>query len=185
VIREHVTIHRGTAVGSGTTVIGSHCLLMVGCHVGHDTRVGDHVTLTNGTLLGGHVEFGDWAVAAGHVAVAPFTRIGASAFLAGNAMVERDVPPFLIAAGDRATLRALNRVGLQRRGVPASSVMNLRAAFRALFPLRGPRMDWQTCDGDAMDNDPFVQSLFEFLRAPSRQGLATRHKAVGSQPMPL
>jgi len=177
VIREHVTIHRGTAVGASVTVVGSHCLLMVGSHVAHDAMVGSHVTLTNGTLLGGHVEFGDWAVAAGHVAVAPFTRIGESAFLAGNAMVERDVPPFMMAAGDRATLRAINRVGLERREVPASSVTNLRAAFHALFPLDRCGIAHQGMEAAEMEKDPFVCLLLQFLRATSHQGVMPRNRS--------
>jgi UDP-N-acetylglucosamine acyltransferase len=179
VIREHVTVHRGTTAGGGTTLIGSECLLMAGAHVAHDARVGDHVTLTNGTLLGGHVEIGSWVVAAGHVAVAPFTRVGDSAFLAGNAMVERDVPPFLMAAGDRATLRAINRVGLQRRGLPEASMVALHAAFRALFALEGPRVDPQGPEAEEMARDPYVRQLLEFVRAPSRQGVAPRHRPSG------
>ncbi len=179
VIREHVTVHRGTKAAGGTTLIGSGCLLMAGAHVAHDARVGDHVTLTNGTLLGGHVEIGSWVVAAGHVAVAPFTRVGDSAFLAGNAMVEKDVPPFLMAAGDRATLRAINRVGLQRRGLPDASMTALHAAFRALFALEGPRVDPQGPVAEEMARDPYVRQLLEFVRAPSRQGVAPRHRPSG------
>ena len=176
VLREHVTIHRGTQVGGGVTRVGDGCLLMAGAHVGHDTIVGDHVTLTNGTLLGGHITVGDWVVAAGHVAVAPFVRIGTSAFLAGNAMVERDVPPFVIAAGDRATVRAINRVGLERRNVPERSRVAIKQAFHRIFSHTGPRFDPKGPDADAMAQDPFVAWLIEFLRAPSRSGVMARHR---------
>lgn len=176
VIREHVTVHRGTVEGGGVTRIGHGCLLMAGAHVAHDATLGDRITLTNGTLLGGHVQLGDWVVAAGHVAVAPFVRVGESAFLAGNAMIERDVPPFLIAAGDRATLRAVNRVGLQRRSVPEPSLAAIRQAFQRLFALDGSR-ELLPCESDQMKQDPFVAQLLEFLRTPSRVGLMPRHRA--------
>ena len=174
--REHVTMHRGTKVGGGTTRVGSRCLFMAGVHIAHDAQVGDHVTLTNATLLGGHVRIDPWAVSAGHVAVAPFTRIGQSAFLAGNAMVEKDVPPFVIAAGDRATLRAINRVGLRRRELPEASIRAIDHAFRKFFPREGKRMDPNDPQALSMGHDPLVQLFIEFLRTPSRQGIATRHR---------
>lgn len=133
VFREHVTVHRGTVKGGGVTSLGSDGLLMVGAHVAHDCVLGDRVTLTNNVSLGGHVRVEDGAVCGGHVAVAPFVRLGTLAFIAGGSMVERDVPPFVVAAGDRARVVSLNRVGLRRAGVPEASVAALRDAFRALF----------------------------------------------------
>ena len=102
VFREQVTVHRGTRKGGGTTRIGSRCLLMVGAHVAHDCTLEDDVVLTNLTALGGHVYAAANVVCGGLSAVAPFVRLGRACFLAGGAMVERDVPPFVIAAGDRA-----------------------------------------------------------------------------------
>ncbi|MFW5739171.1 MAG: acyl-ACP--UDP-N-acetylglucosamine O-acyltransferase [Myxococcota bacterium] len=176
-IREHVTIHRGTVEGGGVTHVGHNCLLMAGAHIAHDATVGDRVTLTNGTLLGGHVQLADWVVTAGHVAVAPFVRVGTSAFLAGNAMVERDVPPFVIAAGDRATVRAINRVGLTRRAVPESSRAAIKQAFHRVFAREGPRFDPHGPDAHRMAADPFVAELLGFLREPSRLGIMARHRA--------
>ena len=174
VIREHVTIHRGTTIGSSTTIVGSNCLFMVGAHVAHDVHVGDHVTLANNTLLGGHVVIQNWASSGGHAAVAPFVRVGESAFLAGNAMVERDVPPFLIAAGDRATLRTLNKVGLRRRNIPEASIRCLRSALRRLFVLDDGEVEQQNVDADELERDPFVNVFLEFLREPSHHGIAAR-----------
>lgn len=161
VFREHVTIHRGTAHGGGVTRIGSGGLFMVGSHVGHDGRVGDGVTLTNGTLLGGHVEIGDRVVTGGGVAIQPFVRVGEGAFLAGGAMVEHDVPPFVIAAGDRARVRALNAVGLARSGVPAASRRALATAFRLLF--RGERTRREAALALRDDPDPYVRRLATFI----------------------
>lgn len=139
VFREHVTVHRGTTKDRGETRIGSGCWLLAGAHVGHDATVGDGVVITNAALLGGHARVGDHAVVGGGVAVAPFAEVGRLAFLAGGACVERDVPPFVIAAGDRARVRALNVVGLSRHGVPDASIAALRALFRALFARGEPR----------------------------------------------
>jgi UDP-N-acetylglucosamine acyltransferase len=166
VFREHVTVHRGTAHGGGVTRIGSGGLFMVGVHVAHDAVVGDAVILANNTLLGGHVILDDHVVTGGQVAIAPFVRVGARAFLAGGAMVERDVPPFVIAAGDRARVRALNRVGLRRTGVPAASVVALERAFAAIFRAGNPRAVAAAALRD--DPDPFVRTLVEALSAGPR-----------------
>lgn len=133
VIREHVTIHRGTVKGGGVTTIGDHCLLMAGAHVAHDAQLGNGVTLTNATLLGGHVQVGEGATCGGQVAVAPFVRLGRLCFVAGGARVERDVPPFVIVGGDRARVRGPNRVGLERAGVEAHRIAAVVAAVRTIW----------------------------------------------------
>lgn len=166
VFREHVTVNRGTTKDRGETRIGSHGLFLAGSHVAHDCQVGDHVTLTNGTLLGGHVVIEDHVVTGGHVAVAPFVRLGEACFLAGGAMVERDVPPFVIAAGDRARVRALNRVGLLRCGVPEASVEALEKAFRQIFRAELPRATAASkLESDAIATDPYVRKLLKALEA--------------------
>jgi UDP-N-acetylglucosamine acyltransferase len=161
VFREHVTAHRGTARGGGTTRIGSGCLFMASAHVAHDALVGDGVVLANGTLLGGHVVLGDHVVTGGLVAIAPFVHVGTRAFLAGGAMVERDVPPFVIASGDRARVRALNRVGLERAGVGEADRAPLDRAFRAIFRGESPRREAARAFVD--DADPRVQTLARWV----------------------
>lgn len=140
VFREHVTAHRGTSHGGGVTRIGDGGLFMAGAHVAHDCQVGDGVVLANGTLLGGHVHLGDWVVSGGLVAIAPFVHIGERVFLAGGAMVERDLPPWVIASGDRARVRGLNRVGLDRAGLDAGARAALTAAFRRVYRGGEPRL---------------------------------------------
>ena len=163
VFREHVTVHRGTTKDKGATVIGSDGLFMAGAHLAHDVVVGDGVTLANGTLLGGHVVVGARVTTGGRAAIAPFVRIGESAFIAAGAMVEMDVPPFVIVAGDRARVRSLNRVGLRRQGVPDTSRRALAAAFRAIY--LGPSTlaeSIRTVPAD-LARDPYVQKLVGFL----------------------
>jgi UDP-N-acetylglucosamine acyltransferase len=165
VFREHVTVHRGTRKGGGVTRIGSRGLFMVGVHVAHDASVADDVTLTNLATLGGHVQIGRGAVCAGHVAIAPFVRLGQSCFVAGGAQVERDVPPFVIAAGDRARVRALNEVGLERAGVPESSRAALKQAFRLLFRSGIPLELAVEQAHLRFAGDAFVRELVQFLQS--------------------
>jgi UDP-N-acetylglucosamine acyltransferase len=165
VFREQVTIHRGTLKGGGITRIGSRCLLMVGAHVAHDALVADDVVLTNLATLGGHVHVGAGAVLAGHVAVAPFVRIGRLSFLAGGARVERAIPPFVIAAGDRARVRALNEVGLSRAGVPEASRGALARAFRMIWRSGEPIARGLNTARAELGADACVRELLDFLQS--------------------
>ncbi|MCP4600584.1 MAG: acyl-ACP--UDP-N-acetylglucosamine O-acyltransferase [Proteobacteria bacterium] len=130
--REHVTVNRGTTHGGGVTSIGDNNLVMAYCHVAHDCSIGNRVVMANHATLAGHAIVEDYVVFGGMVAVGTFLRIGESAMLAAGSMVEREVPPFCIVAGDRARLRALNRVGLGRRDIGGEARKQIRAIFRAL-----------------------------------------------------
>jgi UDP-N-acetylglucosamine acyltransferase len=132
-IREFATLSIGTLGGGLATTIGSDNLLMNYSHVGHDCHVGDHAILANGVPLAGHVTVEDHAILSGLAAVAQFVRIGESAFVGGGSMVVMDVPPFCIANGDRAKLKGLNLVGLERRGFDAEEVQALKRSYRVLF----------------------------------------------------
>lgn len=169
VFREQATAHRGTEKGDGVTRIGSDNWLLVGAHVAHDCQVGSSVVLTNLATLGGHVVVEDNVVCGGHVTVAPFVRLGRGAFIAGGARVETDVPPFVIAQGDRARVRSLNSVGLGRLGVPAPSQVALRAAFKGLFLGSVPRSQALVSVRQQWGHDPWVGELCAFMerRLPS------------------
>lgn len=169
VFREHVTVHRGTAKDGGVTRIGSGCLLMASAHVAHDVLLGDRVTLTNGTLVGGHARLESHALTGGGAGVAPFAHVGEGAFVAAGAMVEIDVPPFVIAAGDRARVRALNVVGLRRRGVPEPSVRALGRAFRLLWRSGLARAEALPRVRAELAVDPWVARLVAFLDEPTRR----------------
>jgi UDP-N-acetylglucosamine acyltransferase len=164
--REHVTVHRGSVKGGGVTRVGSGSLFMGGVHVAHDCTLGDRLELANGVLLAGHVTLADGVVMGGGAAIAPFVKVGTRAFVAAGAMVEQDVPPYVIAAGDRARVRALNRVGLQRSGVPAASREALDRAFRAIFRSGTPRA--AAAAALVQDPDPLVRELAAFVTAASR-----------------
>ena len=132
VFREMVTVNRGTVHGGGKTVIGDANLFMAYTHIAHDCRVGNRVVFANHATLAGHTAVEDYAVFGGMVAVGTFLRVGESAMLAAGAMIERDVVPFCIVAGDRARLRAVNRVGLARRGFDDRARRQIKMIFRAL-----------------------------------------------------
>lgn len=133
VIRECVTVNRGTTHGDGVTRIGDDNLLMAYSHVAHDCRVGNQIVLSNVATLGGHVEIGDFAILGGLSAVHQFTKVGAYCFIANNAAVTRDVPPYVMAVGQPAAPHSINAVGLKRRGFSEDQVRNVRRAYRVLY----------------------------------------------------
>lgn len=135
VFREHVTVNLSS--GEKPTSIGRKNLFMAGVHVAHDVVVGSHCAVANAVQLAGHVVVEDWVTFGGLSGVAQHLRVGQSSFIAAGAMCERDVPPFVIVQGDRARVRALNVIGLERRGVSAESIAHLKKAFARMFGRMG------------------------------------------------
>ena len=133
VFRESVTVNRGTTHDQGVTRIGNDNLLMAYSHVAHDCQLGNQIVMANCATLGGHVEVGDWVIMGGLSAVHQFTKIGAYCFLAHNAAVTRDVPPYVLAVGRPAVPHSINSVGLQRRGFTSAQIRNIRRAYRTLY----------------------------------------------------
>lgn len=133
VFREFCTINRGTVGGRNVTRIGDDCLFMAYSHVAHDSIVGNRCVLSNCTALAGHVELGDWVILSGYSAIHQFCKIGAHAFLANNAAVTRDVPPYLLVAGSPAEPKGINSEGLKRRGFDAAQIANIKNAYRLLY----------------------------------------------------
>ena len=133
VIREHVTISRGTEKEQGETVVGSGNYLMAASHVAHDCVLGDHVILANGVLLGGHVRVHSHASLSGSVAVHHWATIGGWSFVAGVSRVLHDVPPFMLVEGMPARPRCVNTVGLRRGGFSAESIDAVAEAHRLLY----------------------------------------------------
>jgi UDP-N-acetylglucosamine acyltransferase len=133
VFRESCTVNRGTTHDQGVTRIGSDNLFMAYSHVAHDCQVGDKVVLSNVATLGGHVEIGDWVILGGLSAVHQFTKVGAHCFIANNAAVTRDVPPYVMAVGQPAVPHSVNSEGLKRRGFTPEQILNIRRAYRLLY----------------------------------------------------
>jgi UDP-N-acetylglucosamine acyltransferase len=132
VIREYATVSRGTRA-LGRTEIGEGCLLMAYVHVAHDCRIGDGVILSNAVNLAGHVTIDEQAIVGGMTPVHQFVRIGAHAFVGGGSRVQKDIPPYVKAAGVPTTLFGLNSVGLDRRGFPENVKSELKRAYRLFF----------------------------------------------------
>ncbi len=132
VIREFVTLNRGTAA-HGKTEVGRNCLLMAYAHVAHDCIIGDHVILANSVAMGGHVLIEDHVIVGGLTAIHQFVKIGRHAFVGGSAAVMKDVAPYVKAAGNPLKLYGLNSLGLQRRGFSEETRLLLKRAYRMIF----------------------------------------------------
>ncbi len=134
VVREYVTLNRGTAKGGGVTTLGSHILLMAYSHVGHDSVIKDHAMLVNGATLAGHVTVEEWAVVGALSPVHQFVRIGAHAYIGGGTVITQDVLPFAKAVTPRHTQTyGLNAIGLERRGFSKERIRKIHHAFRVLL----------------------------------------------------
>jgi len=168
VIREFVTLNRGTTMDRGVTTIGSDCLFMSYSHVAHDCQVGSHCVLANSATLGGHVVLGDWVIMGGFAAIHQFCKVGAHAFLANNAAVTRDVPPYVMAVGGPARPHSINSEGLKRRGFSAEQIRNLRNAYRTLYRSGLRLEDALEQLRAAAETQPEVQLLVDFIPQSTR-----------------
>ncbi len=133
VIREFVTIHRATTKAARKTVCGNNNLFMNYVHVAHDCFLGDDIIMANSATLAGHVTIEDHAIVGGIVAVHQFVRIGAYCIIGGLSAVSKDVPPYVLAVGNRARLYGLNKVGLRRKGFSAKDIDEIRHAYKIIF----------------------------------------------------
>jgi UDP-N-acetylglucosamine acyltransferase len=132
-LRENVTMHRGWA-NEAVTVVGDNNLFMVGSHVGHDSRVGNHCIVVNHVLLGGHVEVEDRAYLGGGSAIHQFCRIGKLAMVGGLSKVTQDVPPYImVEGGGPSEVVGLNKVGLRRSGYTSDEIVQLKEAYRVIY----------------------------------------------------
>ncbi|MDE5749677.1 MAG: acyl-ACP--UDP-N-acetylglucosamine O-acyltransferase [Duncaniella sp.] len=132
VIRECVTIHRGTA-SKGKTVVGNNCLIMAYCHVAHDCVVGNNVIMSNATQLAGEVVVDDFAVLGGGSLVHQFCHIGSHVMLQGGALVNKDIPPFVKAAREPIAYAGVNSIGLRRRGYSNETIRDIQEIYRYLY----------------------------------------------------
>jgi UDP-N-acetylglucosamine acyltransferase len=133
IIREGVTINRGTEKEEGLTTLGSGCFVMAGCHVAHDCRIGNRVIMANATLLGGHVHIHDDATISGGVAVHHFSTIGSYSFTGGLSRVLHDVPPYMLAEGNPSRPRCINIVALKRNHFSLDTTRALAEAHRLIY----------------------------------------------------
>ncbi len=132
VLREFVTVHRGTA-SKGKTVIGSNNLIMAYCHVAHDCVLHDHIIMSNATQLAGEVEVDDYAIIGGGSLVHQFTHIGSHCMIQGGSKINKDIPPYVIAAREPIAFCGINSVGLNRRGFTPEQIHTIQEVYRLLY----------------------------------------------------
>lgn len=170
VIREYVTLNRGTVDGHGKTRIGSDNLFMAYSHVAHDCDVGDFTVFANGASLAGHVDIGDHVTLGGFCLVHQFVRIGAQAFCGMGAVITRDIPPYSIAAGNRARTIGINKVGLKRKGYSTELIRALHTSFRLLIKSKISRDKAMQELQSLIDQHPEV-ALFTHFVMNSERGI--------------
>lgn len=170
-VREHCTIHRGTATGTGVTRVGSDCMLMAVVHVAHDCQIGNNVIIANNAVMGGHVTIADHAVIGGAAAIHQFVRIGRAAMIGGVSGVEGDVIPFGSVIGNRARLAGLNVIGLKRRGFNKQQINRLHNFFRDLFRHEDVFAHRLSAARLKYSGDELVEEVLAFIDAPSHRGL--------------
>ena len=168
IIREFVTIHRGTEFGGGLTEVGEDNFLMAYTHIAHDCITGRKVVMSNNTTLGGHITIGDNATIGGLVAIHQFVRIGDHAFVGGKSAVVKDIPPYVIAAGDRAKLHGLNSVGLKRFGFSQETILSLKKAYRIIFRIGMTMNEAIERVRAEVEQVPEVVNLIDFIKSSQR-----------------
>ena len=163
IIRENVTVSRGTQGGGLLTRIGSDCLLQCNSHVGHDSIIGDHVVISANAMTGGHCHVDDFAILGGNCAIQQFVRIGKHAMVGGMSGVRNDVLPCALVSDMPATLKGLNLVGLRRHGFKTADIRALKQAYRMLFGFDATLRERALRLGDAFPDNPHVALLRDFV----------------------
>jgi UDP-N-acetylglucosamine acyltransferase len=168
VFRESCTVNRGTTHDKGVTRIGDDNLFMAYAHVAHDCVIGNNTVFANCASLAGHVEIGDWAILGGLTAVHQFARIGAHAFLGGGSILSRDVPPYVMVAGNPAVPHAVNAEGLKRRGFSEEQIRNIRDAFRIVYRSELKLAEALAQLAPRTQAQPEIRPFVEFIQSTTR-----------------
>ena len=171
IFREFCTVHAATTE-EGCTVIGNDNLFLAYAHIAHECAIGSHVVMSNNATLAGHVDIEDYAIIGGLTAIHQFCRIGRHAFLGGCAKVVQDVPPFMIADGHPAKVRAVNKIGMERSGYSAEDIRQAHSVFKWLYRSGLNRTQaLQKLYSEENANSPIVKNIVEFIQT-SQRGLA-------------
>ena len=170
VFREFITVNRGTPKGGGITIIGNDGLFMAYSHVAHDNKVGSQVIFANAATLAGHVTVGDHAQVGAFSAVHQFCRVGPHAFIGGFSVVTRDALPFVKTVGARneAKIYGINTIGLQRKGLPETSIGQLKDVYRILFRSQLNTTDALAKVRERQWSAPEVETLIQFIETSER-----------------
>lgn len=165
IIREGVTINRGSDKEDGITRIGNHNFLMGTAHVAHDCKLGDRITMANGTMLAGHVHVESYANLSGGIAVHHYVTIGAYSFVGGQSRIYHDVPRYMLVDGNPSKVRCINIVGLKRRGISAEGIDALHEAHRLIYRAKMTVSRAAEILRTHGHQTPEVEGLLEFIQA--------------------
>ncbi len=167
VIREFCSLNRGTE-HSGKTIVGENCYIMMYAHIAHDCIIGNNVVIANATNMAGHVEIHDYANVSGLIPIHQFVRIGKHSFVGGGYRVPKDVPPYILAAGEPLSYSSVNIIGLKRRGFPRDVIYKLKEAYEIIY-----KMDIKISQAiEKIRNEveiiPEVQDILDFIESSER-----------------
>ncbi len=168
VIREFVSFNRGTDDGGGLTSIGNDNWLMAYVHIAHDCKVGNNAIFSNASSLAGHVTVDDWVILGGFTLVHQFCQVGAHAFTAMGAIINRDVPPYVTVAGSFAEPKGINSEGLRRRGYSSERIMAIKRAYRTLYNSGLPLSEARSELARAAEGAPDVKLMLDFIERSQR-----------------
>lgn len=168
VIREYVTLNRGTAQDAGSTRIGNDNLLMAYTHVAHDCQVGNHVIMANAASLGGHVQIDDWAILGGFSIVHQFCRIGAHCFTGMGSIIGKDVPPYIMIGGHPAKPHGINKEGLKRREFTSEQIRQIVNAYKLVY-MSGLTLEQARLRlADLSLQQPVIKLMYDFIESCTR-----------------
>jgi UDP-N-acetylglucosamine acyltransferase len=167
VIREYVTLNRGTKE-SNKTVIGKNCFIMSYGHVAHDCRLGDNVIISNAVNMGGHVEIDDWAIVGGIVAIHQFVKIGKHSLIGGGFRAVKDIPPYIVAGNFPLRFEGLNLIGLRRRGFSNEKIRNIGKVYEVVYKSGLNVSDAVKKINDDFEMDDDVKTIVDFIEASNR-----------------
>jgi UDP-N-acetylglucosamine acyltransferase len=168
IIREFVNINRATTKQHKVTRVGNNNYLMAYAHIAHDCTLGNLIIMSNAATLGGHIQIGDHAIIGGLVAIHQFVRVGAYAFIGGKSAIVKDIPPFMMAAGDRARLFGLNQVGLKREGFSQEKIRNLKRAYQIIWRDHNLLKEAMEVVRKEIPPFPELDVLLDFLSSSTR-----------------
>ncbi|MGO4893831.1 acyl-ACP--UDP-N-acetylglucosamine O-acyltransferase [Flavobacterium sp. W21_SRS_FM6] len=167
VFREGVTAHRGTVQDKGITRIGSHNLFMTNSHIAHDCIIGDNSILASLCTLAGHVTVGDWVILGGMTAVHQFCHVGSHSFIAGGAIVLRDIVPYTMIGQDNAP-HGINSEGLRRRGFSADTILQIKRAYKIIYRNGNRAEEAVSLIRESSQDTPEVLLLADFIEQSVR-----------------
>ena len=166
--RENVTVHCGTMDDEGITSVDNDNFIMAYCHIAHDCRLGSHIIFANCASLAGHCTIGDYVSLAGYALVHQFCRVGEHSFISANSVCIQDVPPFTLAAGNRATTHGINARGLRRREFTSEEIMELKRAYKTIYRSGLTTSKALEQLEEKQDLSDHVKFLIDFMRTSKR-----------------